>query len=130
MKTFAERLMGYYRDLRPPGSLPQEVEVMNPYQHEETFRIASTFYHKYYNDTNERYICFGINPGRFGAGITGVPFTDPIRLEEVCGIEHTFDKKAELSSRFIYDMIAAYGGPEKFYSQPGSIPNSGAHSRK
>ncbi len=117
MKTFAEILMKYYGGLKPPASLPKGVEVMNPYLNKETFKIASTFYHKYYNDTNERYICFGINPGRFGAGVTGVPFTDPIKLQEVGGIENSLEKKAELSTRFIYDVIEAYGGPTKFYSR-------------
>lgn len=59
----------------------------------------------------------GINPGRFGAGVTGIGFTDPIRLEEDCGISNDFEKKAELSSKFIYDVIHAYGGPKKFYSK-------------
>jgi len=117
MKIFAKSLMNYYQGLQPPKGLPKEVEVMNPYQNRKTFDIASKFYHTYYSDTEERFICFGINPGRFGAGVTGVPFTDPIRLEEVCKIENPFDKKAELSSKFIYDMIAAYGGPEKFYAK-------------
>lgn len=117
MKSFADFLMKYYQGLQPPKNLPNDVVVMNPYQNSETFQIASAFYHKYYDDSNERHICFGINPGRFGAGVTGVPFTDPIRLEEVCGISNDLEKKAELSSRFIYDMIESFGGPEKFYSK-------------
>ena len=117
MKSFAKSLMAYYENLNPPENLPGDVVVMNPYQNRETFTVASQFYHKYYDDPEERTICFGINPGRFGAGVTGVPFTDPIRLEEACGIKNSFDKKAELSSRFIYDMIQAYGGPKKFYSK-------------
>ena len=78
--------------------------------------VVETFYRKYYSDTNERVLLFGINPGRFGGGITGIPFTDPIRLEELCGIPNVFDKKAELSSTFIYDMIEAFGGPSSFYA--------------
>ncbi|MEM0940569.1 MAG: uracil-DNA glycosylase family protein [Bacteroidota bacterium] len=117
MLSFAESLMDYYQGLKPPKNLPENVEVMNPYQRAETFKIASAFYHKYYNDTNKRFICFGINPGRFGAGVTGVPFTDPVRLEKVCGIKNDFEKKAELSSKFIYDMIDAHGGPAIFYSK-------------
>jgi len=117
MKTFADSLMEYYHRLVPPSNLPVGVEVMNPYQNPDTFNIASTFYRKYYGDAEQRIICFGINPGRFGAGVTGVPFTDPIRLEEVCGIKNDFEKKAELSSRFIYEMIEAYGGPTNLYSK-------------
>jgi hypothetical protein len=49
--------------------------------------------------------------------MTGISFTDPIKLEKECGIENTFAKKAELSADFIYAMIRAYGGPNKFYSK-------------
>ena len=59
----------------------------------------------------------GINPGRFGAGVTGITFTDPVRLEKECGIPNNFDKRQELSSVFIYDFIAAWGGAEAFYSR-------------
>ena len=58
----------------------------------------------------------GINPGRFGAGITGITFTDPVRLEDICGIRNPFHKKQELSSVFIYDLIEAFGGVQAFYS--------------
>lgn len=37
----------------------------------------------------------GINPGRFGAGTTGIAFIDPIRLENECGINNSFPKKVE-----------------------------------
>ena len=57
----------------------------------------------------------GINPGRLGAGLTGVPFTDPVNLEKNCGIPNAFAKKPELSSDFIYRMIDDMGGPESFY---------------
>lgn len=57
----------------------------------------------------------GINPGRFGGGITGIPFTDPIRLKNKCGIDNTWAQRQELSSLFIYDVINAYGGTKKFY---------------
>ena len=60
---------------------------------------------------------FGINPGRFGGGITGIPFTDPVRLQEACGIDNPFKKQAELSSVFVYKMIDAFGGPREFYSR-------------
>lgn len=73
------------------------------------------FYKKYYDDWQPRIGIFGINPGRFGAGVTGVPFTDPIRLEEEVGIPNDFKKRQELSSVFVYEVIAAWGNPEAFY---------------
>jgi hypothetical protein len=62
-------------------------------------------------------LLLGINPGRFGGGITGIPFTDPVKLYEICEIPNKFDKRVELSSTFIYDMIASFGGPELFYGK-------------
>jgi len=58
----------------------------------------------------------GINPGRFGAGITGINFTAPKQLKENCGIDHSWKNKTELSAEFIYEMINAYGGPASFYN--------------
>jgi hypothetical protein len=116
-KLFAESVLQYYRQLQAPTNLPADVEVMNPYKNAATLEIASQFYRKYYSDYQPRIMLFGINPGRFGAGLTGVPFTDPARLEEVCGIPNDFDKKPELSSRFINEMVLAYGGPESFYAK-------------
>ncbi len=46
--------------------------------------------------------------------MTGVPFTDPIRLERECGIDNTFQKRAELSSEFVWQFINAYGGAAAF----------------
>lgn len=88
---------------------------MNPFASKKTYDLAARFYQKYYHDSHQRWMCFGINPGRFGAGVTGVPFTDPIRLAEVCGIANDLEKKAELSSRFIYEMIAGFGEASEFY---------------
>jgi len=117
MASFADSVLSYYRNIEPPNKLPKDVEVMNPYKHPETFEVASKFYQKYYHDENPRFICFGINPGRFGAGVTGVPFTDPIQLEVHCQIKNELEKKPELSSRFIYEMIHAFGGPQDFYAK-------------
>ena len=52
-----------------------------------------------------------------GAGVTGIPFTDPLCLEQNCGIQNPFDKRPELSSDFIYRFISAYGSAESFYSK-------------
>lgn len=95
--------------------LPEGIHWLMPYEDMETKRVMKLFYEMYYNDENPRKYILGINPGRFGAGITGVPFTDPIRLEKL-GIENSFPKRQELSSVFMYEMIDACGGPHAFYS--------------
>ncbi len=97
--------------------LPKGIQWMYPYYEVMTQNIMTSFYKKYYQDTYPRRIIFGINPGRFGAGVTGVPFTDPIKLKQRCGIDNDLPTKKELSSDFIYAMIDALGGVENFYHQ-------------
>jgi len=113
--TFAEKTLMFYRQLAPDKKIPDGVEILNPYSRPETMAACEAFYTKFYNDHKNRRIIFGINPGRFGAGVTGIPFTDPIRLEKACGIPNNFDKKAELSSQFIYLLIENMGGVSPFY---------------
>jgi len=115
MKTFADHILDFLFHLKLPFKLPKGVEVMDVHQVSLIKDICIAFYKKFYDDKNPRHMMLGINPGRFGGGITGIPFTDPIRLEKECGIKNNFIKKQELSSVFIYDMINAYGSAEKFY---------------
>ena len=113
--TFAKKTLAFYRQLTINEKLPDEVEIMNPFIQAETMAACEAFYGKFYNDNKIRRIIFGINPGRFGAGVTGIPFTDPIQLERACDIPNDFDKKPELSSRFIYMLIENMGGVVPFY---------------
>lgn len=81
----------------------------------ETARVNQLFLDKFYNDSNPRTLILGINPGRFGAGVTNVAFTDPVHLERDCGIENTFPKREELSAQFVYKVIHRFGTVEEFY---------------
>ncbi|MCB0527741.1 MAG: DUF4918 family protein [Lewinellaceae bacterium] len=113
--TFGERIIDFTRALQVPDTpLPPGFEWLFPYEQPQTMQALSDFYRKYYTDDRSRIFMFGINPGRFGAGVTGVPFTDPIRLEAECGIKNDFAKKPELSSGFVWMFINAYGGPDTF----------------
>jgi Domain of unknown function (DUF4918) len=115
--TFADQVLVFFQQLRIKTSLPDGVEVLNPYKDAQVFELCRQFYKKYYDDHGERLLIVGINPGRLGAGLTGIPFTDPVKLQQYCGIKNTLPKKPELSADFIYAMIRAYGGPEKFYKR-------------
>lgn len=117
MKTFARQVLDFTQSLYPDLPLPLGFELLFPYTEPETLRVMTQFYERFYQDTQPRIFIFGINPGRFGAGVTGVPFTDPIRLETECGIANDFAKKPELSSDFVYRFVHAYGGTEAFYSR-------------
>jgi hypothetical protein len=113
--ALSEQILDFLFNLQFPFELAAGVEVMNPFSDAETARVVKEFYNKFYSDAIRRYCIIGINPGRFGGGVTGIPFTDPIRLEKECGIENNWPKKQELSSVFIYDMINAFGGARNFY---------------
>lgn len=114
--SFAEHVLTFGQTLRTPDiPLPEGFSWLFPYKQAETQRVMGLFYRKYYADDAPRFFLFGINPGRFGAGITGIPFTDPVRLEEDCGIPNTFPKKQELSAQFVWQVIRAFGGPERFF---------------
>lgn len=114
--SFAEKIIQFNRSLNFDGALPEGIGVMNPFAESPAALDASSrFYRKYYNDDEPRRLIMGINPGRFGAGLTGIPFTDTARLRDYCGMEIEGIETRELSSVFVYELIEAYGGVEQFY---------------
>lgn len=112
---FADNVINFYKQITPPGKLPKGIEVLYPQQQKEVIKIIRQFYKKYYSDNSKRTLIFGINPGRFGAGVTGINFTAPKQLKENCGIDHPLRMQSELSAEFIYEAIKKYGGVQKFY---------------
>lgn len=114
--TFAAKNIRFLNGLKPDFNLPTGLEVLVPYHSAEVKSAVKSYYSRYYNDHHQRIFMFGINPGRFGSGITGISFTDPVRLKNVAGIDHPFTMKGELSSEFIYEMINKFGGLENFSS--------------
>lgn len=114
---FADKVLTFYRSLEINEKLPRGINVLNPYREQLTFSLCEKFYKKYYNDNEDRIMIMGINPGRFGAGLTGIPFTDPVKLENICEIDNPLPKKTELSADFIHAMISAYGGTQPFFKK-------------
>jgi hypothetical protein len=117
--TFADRVIHFNEQLTYTGNpLPPGIRILNPFkEHPQTMHIVDAFYHKYYNDNNQRHIILGINPGRFGGGLTGIPFTDPKRLMAECHIPYEGKLSHEPSSVFVYEVINAFGGAEAFYNK-------------
>jgi hypothetical protein len=116
--TFAEKVVSFYSNLEFTGTLPEGIAIMNPFrENPKIIPVITQFYSKFYSDNNPRYLILGINPGRFGAGVTGIPFTDTKRLSENCGLSIPDVQTYETSSVFVYEMIEEYGGAKKFYSQ-------------
>ncbi len=112
----SKKILKFLKKIKPLKA-PKNITVMNPYQNHYTWSLVEKYYKKYYNDEKSRTLIFGINPGRLGGGLTGIPFTDPVNLEKYCLINNSIDKKREISSKFIYELIDKYGGVEKFYKK-------------
>ncbi len=113
--TFGNRALNFYANIGAIGGLPSNIQVMNPYARPDVRRYVESFLKKFFSDNRERVYVFGINPGRFGAGVTGVTFTDPVALERSCGIRNELEKRREVSSEFVYEFIQRWGEVEKFY---------------
>ena len=115
MQILARQLIRFYKQLVPP-TLPEGIDILYPQPDPQVIKVVKQFFEKFYNDNKPRRLMLGINPGRFGAGITGINFTAPRQLKENCGIDNPWGNSSELSAEFIYEMITGYGGPVQFYS--------------
>jgi len=115
--TFSDGILEFFSTLKAPDYLPEGVEALWPFKKDEVIRVMRAFYSQYFSDNEKRIFLIGINPGRFGAGVTGICFTDPPQLADDCGISHELKGGRELSSDFVYRTITAFGGAEAFYSR-------------
>ena len=119
-ETWANKILKFNSELNLEVELPSGFVVMNPFKGENAEAIeviSSQFYQKFYSDHRPRNLILGINPGRLGAGMTGLPFTDTKRLNDVCGIPFGGFSTHEPSSVFVYEVIKAFGGSEEFYGR-------------
>jgi hypothetical protein len=121
MITIADRLLEHVLSFDLSGTvLPHGVEVLDPFKGAhgpEVRRIVTEFHHRFYTDDRPRTLMLGINPGRLGAGSTGLSFTDTKRCESDLGIAVHGLRTHEPSSDFFYRMIHAAGGVEAFYDR-------------
>ncbi|MEZ5022002.1 MAG: DUF4918 family protein [Chitinophagales bacterium] len=117
--TWSKKILSFLNDLYlDETKLPEKIYPLLPLQGENSeviSRVSAEFYNKYYNDNQPRKMIIGINPGRLGAGATGLPFTDTKRLKEFCDIDLPEFSTHEPSSVFVYEVIQAFGGPKAFY---------------
>ena len=116
MSYFSSKAIDYFSNLKSPVKLPPQIEVLNPYENDAVKNTVNAFYQKFYNDDRKRIYILGINPGRFGGGLTGISFTDPVALRKHCGIDNQLGTKEELSSKYVYEVINRFGGVKKFFA--------------
>ncbi|MCB9169794.1 MAG: DUF4918 family protein [Flavobacteriales bacterium] len=100
--------------------LPDGIAVLDPFHGphaDEVRRVVTTFHRTYYADERDRLLMLGINPGRLGAGSTGLPFTDTKRCESDLGIHVQGLRTHEPSSDLFYRVVRAAGGPHRFFGK-------------
>lgn len=115
-ETIGDKIIDFNLHLDYDGPLPPGFQVINPFRDNPlAVDVMKTFYHKFYGDHFKRSFIIGINPSRHGAAVTGIPFTDTKRLASACGILMPSAHTHEISSVFMYKVIAAYGGAQAFY---------------
>lgn len=112
--TFGSKAYRFFTTLTLDHRLPKGVQVMDPYRRADVRERVREYFRRYFSDARKRVYVFGINPGRFGAGITGITFTDPVALQEFCGIANDWPKRRESSSVFVYEFINRWGGVKTF----------------
>ncbi len=117
----ADRLLEHVLSFSLKGvQLPEGVGILDPFSGEhgsEVKRIVTEFHRKFYSDAQPRLLMLGINPGRLGAGSTGLSFTDTKRCVSDLRIAVSGMRTHEPSSDFFYRMIRAAGGAQEFYSR-------------
>lgn len=118
--TMAERILDFDNKLSQASIvLPEGYRIINPFtgtRKEQIKAVTTAFYQKYYNDGRSRRLILGSSPARRGTAVTGVPFEDAMHLQVETGIvidEFYINKP---SSGFLYDVMEAYGGCDKFYA--------------
>ena len=118
-RTRADRLLNLVHSISLDGiALPKGVHVLDPLRGDnstEVERIVHDFHRKYFSDEQPRKLMLGINPGRLGAGSTGLCFTDTKRCESDLAIPVYGFRTHEPSSDFFYRVVRAMGGAEAFY---------------
>ncbi len=118
-KTFSNNVLEFNKWLAHLSfDLFDNYRITNPFNgknKEKIKEIINMFYHKYYNDTDKRYLILGSSPARKGTATTGIPFEDANHLYKETGImiDNFYINKS--SSNFLYDVIEQYGGCKQFY---------------
>lgn len=70
------------------------------------------YYDKYVDFDSDKIVLCGLNPGRFGAGLTGVPFIDFKSLSKM--LSNIKKDDGESSAQFFFELVKKFG-IEKFY---------------
>jgi uracil-DNA glycosylase len=88
------------------------IEVIK--KNDDILRSQKLFDETYYSNDFPKIVLCGINPGKDGAGVTGVPFVDERTLDERLSDNNIKTNKTEPSAQF-FNKIVDHFGAETFY---------------
>lgn len=114
MNSLVDNMLNFYNKIKNLNDLKQEnIIVLDEFIKNE--KVIRRFYEENidHNIGNIKVVMCGINPGRYGAGKTGIPFIDFNSLSEL--LSNVQRNDSERSAEFFYSIIKNYGA-KKFYS--------------
>lgn len=115
MKTIAEDYFEFYEIFKNKYSEELEsknIGILSNFL--ENRNNINEFHRKYIQPNSPKVVICGINPGRFGAGQTGIPFIDFDSLSKM--LPNIEKKESEKSAKFLFSVIQEFG-IENFYQR-------------
>ena len=112
MEKIAQEYFYFYKTFKERYSetLERNVKILSDFLDNKDNII--NFHKKYVEPNSPRVVICGINPGRNGAGLTGIPFID---FESLSNMLPDIQKKDwEQSAKFFFSVIQEFG-IEEFY---------------
>jgi hypothetical protein len=89
-----------------------DIEIIR--KNDDALKNQILFDETYYHEGFPKIVLCGINPGRLGAGITGIPFVDPPTLAKRLP-DNNIKGEEENSAKFFNEIIDDHFGVDKFY---------------
>ena len=108
-----EQLRQLYIDSGKIESLLEDTEISALLDFLNNWENIKIFNETYYHHSYPKTVLCGINPGRHGAGKTGIPFIDFSSLSTL--IDGVNRADTERSAQFFFDVVSEFGA-SKFYN--------------
>ena len=117
METIVDRKLEFHRDItrgrrRWIGELLRREGISILPGFIERIALVRAFFNRYYGAPGPRVVLCGINPGRLGAGRTGLPFLDFDALGKL--LPGCRERGRERSARFVAEVIGHFGARRFF----------------
>ena len=109
-----EELRKQYIESTKIDSLLQGTEIAVLTEFLDNWEFIDRFNSEFYGDTLPKTVLCGINPGKHGAGKTGIPFLDFMSLSKIVdGLER---RDTERSATFFFDVVQEIGVRDFYHS--------------